>query len=111
MCGLFGVTYFSVRQRLREFGVRTALGASRGQVMRLVLGEGVRVAAPGIVLGLVAAMGVARALSRMLVATSPTDVPTLAITLLVQAAVTLAACALPAWQASRVDPLVVLREG
>lgn len=111
VCGLFGVTYFSVRQRLREFGVRTALGASRGQVMRLVLGEGVRVAAPGIVLGLVAAMGVARALSRMLVATSPTDVPTLAITLLVQAAVTLAACALPAWQASRVDPLVVLREG
>jgi putative ABC transport system permease protein len=107
--GLFGVTYYAVSQRTREFGVRVALGATRPRVMALVLGEGVRLAIPGVVVGAAAAFAAARLLSSMLVDVSPGDPLTYGATVALQIAVALAACALPAFRATRVDPMVALR--
>ena len=108
--GLFGVTYFAVRQRTREFGVRIALGARSGDVMRQVLGEGVRLAMPGAAAGLVLAAIAARVLSRMLLGVSPADPASFAATAAIELAVALAACALPARRATQADPLVALRD-
>jgi predicted permease len=98
--GLFGVTYYLVQQRTHEFGVRMALGATRGRVMRIVLGEGARVALAGTLLGAAGAFVAARLLSRALVDVSPADPLTYAATAALQLLVALGACALPAWRAS-----------
>ncbi|MGE5812922.1 MAG: FtsX-like permease family protein, partial [Acidobacteriota bacterium] len=108
--GLFGVTYYLVQQRTREFGVRIALGATRGHVLRVVLGEGIRVALVGTVLGATGAFAAARLLSRALVDVSPADPIAHAATAALQIIVALAACALPAWRASCANPIEVLRE-
>jgi ABC-type antimicrobial peptide transport system permease subunit len=107
--GLFGVTYYVVQQRTREFGVRLALGATRWRVLRTVLGDGIRVVVAGIVLGTAGALVGARLLSRGLVDISPADPFTYAATGVVQIAIALAACALPAWRASRTNPIGALR--
>jgi predicted permease len=108
--GLFGVTYFAVNQRRREFGVRSALGATLGDVRRLVVGETVRLAAPGVVLGLVAAFGtvmVARATLPAVPALGPWPY---VLAALIQVAVVLAAGLPPARRASSTSPIEVLRE-
>jgi hypothetical protein len=107
--GLFGVMYFSVSQRTREFGIRAALGATRGRVMSVVLGEGLRLALPGVVLGGVAGYLGARLLARALFGITPADPVTFAATAAIEIAVTLAACALPAYHATKADPVVALR--
>lgn len=107
--GIYGVLSYLVTQRTREIGVRMALGAQRGNILRLLLGEGIRLAAIGIAIGLVAAVGATRLLAGLLFGVLPTDPSVLlAVTGLI-AAVTLAACSVPAWRAIRIDPMVALR--
>ena len=108
--GLFGVTYYTVGRRTREFGVRAALGATRSRVVALVLREGLGLTAIGIGLGLLGALIVMRLAARALFGVSPADPVTYAAAAAIQSCVALAACALPAYRATRVDPIVALRE-
>jgi predicted permease len=108
--GLFGVTYYAVSQRTREFGVRVALGATPRRVMSLVLKEGLVLTIPGVVLGAAAAFAAARLLSNALFGISPGDPFTYATTAALQTLVALVACALPAYRATKTDPMVALRQ-
>jgi ABC-type antimicrobial peptide transport system permease subunit len=109
MVGLFGVTYFAVRQRTREFGIRIAIGATSGTVMRQVLGEGARLSLAGSLLGLAGALIAARIIARALVGVSPMDPASFITAALVEGVVAVAACALPARRATQTDPIVALR--
>jgi ABC-type antimicrobial peptide transport system permease subunit len=107
--GLYGVLSYLTTQRTGEIGVRMALGAQRGQVVRLMLGDGLRPALYGLVLGLAASAGAVRLIESMLYGTRPLDpaiFAAVAATLLVVAAL---ACLIPAWRASRIDPMQALR--
>jgi len=108
--GLYGVMAYSVGRRRREIGVRMALGAPRGVVLRLIVFEGMQVVGFGILVGLGAALLVGRLLSRMLFGISPSDPVSFASACLTLIAVALAACYLPARSATRIDPMTVLRE-
>ena len=108
--GLFGVLYFTITQRTREFGIRVALGATSGRVVRLVLREGLALAVPGVLLGGAAAFIAARFLSRGLFGITPGDPVSFAATVAIQLLVALAACALPARRATRADPMAALRQ-
>lgn len=108
--GLFGVMYFTVSQRTREFGIRVALGATRQRVIRVVLSEGLRLAVPGVALGLAGGYIVARILARALYGIGTADPVSFGGTATVQVVVALAACALPAYRATRADPIVALRQ-
>jgi putative ABC transport system permease protein len=107
--GIYGVLSYFVLQRGQEIGVRIALGAQRGNVLQLVLGQGLRLIAIGVALGLAVAFVSARALTSLLFGVKPTDLPTFAVVALLLALLGLLACAVPALRATRVDPLVVLR--
>lgn len=107
--GLYGVLAYRVRQRLPELGVRMAFGADARRIFGLVLGQGLALVAIGLAVGIVAAMLLARALSEQLVGVSATDPLTYAAIATVFAAVAAMACALPAWRATRADPLEPLR--
>jgi putative ABC transport system permease protein len=107
--GVYGVMSFSVAQRTREVGIRVALGAARHEVIRLVLGRGLKVVLAGLVVGLAAAFGVARVLAHQLFGVSPDDPVTFVLAPAVLVAVALVACWLPARRAGRVDPVVALR--
>ncbi|MEX2179564.1 MAG: ABC transporter permease [Gemmatimonadaceae bacterium] len=108
--GIFGVISYSVSQRHFEIGLRLALGATPGAVVRQVLGEGMRTAALGAVVGLAAALGTTRLLSAMFVGVTATDPATLAIVTALLVLVALAASWLPARRASAVDPLGAIRD-
>jgi putative ABC transport system permease protein len=107
--GLYGVTSYSVAQRTQEIGIRVALGAQEADVFRLVVGQGLRQAGLGLVLGLAAAFAVTRTMTSLLYGVSATDPPTFGGTSLLLLLVACAACYLPARRATRVDPLVALR--
>jgi predicted permease len=107
--GIYGVMSYGVAQRTRELGMRLALGATRGSVLRMVLGQGARLAGPGLLLGLVAAMGSARVLGDLLYEVSPLDPWTHVLVAAVLAAVSVAATWLPAHRATRLDPAESLR--
>jgi putative ABC transport system permease protein len=108
--GLYGVQAFIVSQRTRDIGVRIALGATAADVIADVLGQGLRLAALGIVVGVGLALAATRLMSTLLFATSPTDVATFVGAAVLLAAVASLASAVPAIRASRVDPLVALRD-
>jgi putative ABC transport system permease protein len=107
--GIYGVISYAVSQRTREIGVRMALGAHPGNVLRLILGEGLKLVLAGAALGIIFALLATRFIATMIYGVSATD-PLIffsVITLLVL--VSLAACYIPARRAMRVDPIVALR--
>lgn len=107
--GLFGVITHSVSQRTREFGIRIALGAQRGEIVAMVLRQGMKLAGMGVLVGLAGAFAATRLLSGLLFGVSPVDPITFLAVPLLLAAVALLACWLPAQRATRIDPMVALR--
>jgi predicted permease len=107
--GLYGVIAYSVGRRTQEIGIRMALGAQRGNVLRLVVGEGLRIAGIGVAIGLAAAFLVTRALQSQLYGVTASDPLTYALTAAILIAVTVLACYIPARRASRIDPMEALR--
>jgi predicted permease len=107
--GVYGVVSYGVAQRTRELGIRVALGAAASSVRRLVLGRGMAVAGLGIALGTAASVVLARTLRASLYGVGPTDPATLAGVAAILAAVSAAACWLPARRAARLDPVVALK--
>ena len=110
LIGIYGVIAYAVALRTHEIGVRMALGAQRGQVVRLVVLEGMRLAAAGITVGLAAAFALTRLMAGLLYDVKPTDPSTYAAVAAALAATALAACCKPALQAARVDPVRALRQ-
>jgi putative ABC transport system permease protein len=108
--GIYGVIAYSVAQRAREIGIRMALGAQRGDVMRLVLTQGGHISAAGIVLGSVASLGLTRVLAKLLFSVSAVDAATFAMVAFVLALITMVASYIPARRTLRMDPLIVLRQ-
>jgi len=108
--GIFGVLAFSVSQRTREFGVRMALGARTVDVVRLVLGGGLKIIAGGIVVGLAGAAVLTRSIGSLLFGVKPLDPVTFLAAPALLALIALVACSVPAMRAARVDPAVALRQ-
>jgi hypothetical protein len=107
--GVFGVVSYAAAQRTHEIGIRMALGAGRRDILKLVLGQGVRFIGIGIVLGLAAAWALTRAMSKLLIGVSSTDPITYVVAVAILAGVALLACYIPARRAAMVEPLVALR--
>jgi predicted permease len=109
MIGAYGVIAYWVAQRTQEFGIRLALGASRADLLRLVLRQGLVLSGAGIGIGLIAAINVTRLMSGMLFEVRPGDPLVYSVAASLLAAVAMLACYVPARRASRVDPMVALR--
>jgi predicted permease len=107
--GLFGVTYYAVSGRVREFGVRAALGATPHRITAQVLREGLALSLPGVLIGVLGATLAMRVLARGLFGVGPADPLTYAGAAALQLIVALIACSLPAYRATRVDPMTALR--
>jgi ABC-type antimicrobial peptide transport system permease subunit len=110
MVGIHGVVAYSVRQRVREIGIRMALGARRGAVSRLLVGEGMVWAMLGIAIGVPAAFGLTRLLQGLVFGVSPTDAATFVAVPIVLAVVAAFASWVPARRAARIPPTEALRE-
>jgi putative ABC transport system permease protein len=109
MVGVFGILAYSVQQRARDFGVRRALGATSGDVVRLVMTSAARIVAGGAAVGLIAAAAAGRLVTTMLFGVEPLDVTTFSLVTAVIAAAAVLSVAGPAWRATRIDPATVLR--
>jgi ABC-type antimicrobial peptide transport system permease subunit len=107
--GIYGLMSYSVEQGTRDIGVRLALGAARGTILRMVVTRGMTLAGIGLAVGLAAAFGASRVLARLLYGVRPHDPATYAVVALVLGTIALAACYVPALRATRVDPIVALR--
>ncbi len=107
--GVHGVMSFSVAQRRNEMGIRSALGADSSDLVRLVVGNGMRTASLGLAIGSLGAFGLTRFLASLLYNTSPTDIPTMVAVAATLGGVAILACYIPARRATRVDPIEALR--
>jgi putative ABC transport system permease protein len=107
--GIYGVISYSVAQRTSEFGIRIALGAAPKDVLGMVLGQGLMLGAVGVALGAAGALALTRYIRGLLFGISSFDPLTFVVMAAVLAAVTLAACWIPAHRATRVDPMIALR--
>ena len=107
--GLYGVLSYLMTQRMTEIGIRIALGAQREQVLRLMLADGLRPAVLGLIFGLVASAAAVRLIQSMLFETRPLDPAVFAAVTATLLLVAAAACIVPAWRASRLDPMQALR--
>lgn len=110
IAGVYGVMAYTVGQRSKEFGLRIALGASTGSVVRLILGQGLALTGIGLALGLAASTAGTRLLKSMLFEVQPNDPPTFAAVAILLTVVALLACYIPARRTTRVDPMVALRD-
>jgi ABC-type antimicrobial peptide transport system permease subunit len=107
--GIYSAMAYSVSQRTHEIGIRTALGAQRWDVLRLVMKDGAKIALIGIASGIAGALALTRLMTSLLFEVKPTDPATFAGVAILLALVALAACYIPARRAMRVDPMVALR--
>jgi putative ABC transport system permease protein len=107
--GIYGVIAYAVEQRAHEFSIRTALGAGRGDIIRLVLREGLIVTLVGLAIGVAAAFGLTRLIANQLYGVTPMDPLTIATVALLLTAVAMLACVIPARHAAKADPLAALR--
>ena len=107
--GIYGAMAYAVSQRTHEIGIRTALGAQRRDVLRLVMRDGAKIALFGIAIGIAGAIALTRLMTSLLFEVKPTDPETFAVVTIVLAIVALAACYVPTRRAMRVDPMVALR--
>lgn len=107
--GVYGVMAYTASQRMREFGLRIALGARSGDVMRMVVRQGMRLALIGLLIGLAGALALTRLMTSALYGVSATDVVTFAGVRLLLGSVVFTACYLPARRAAKVDPITALR--
>ncbi|MGZ7057172.1 MAG: ABC transporter permease, partial [Candidatus Angelobacter sp.] len=110
LVGIYGVVSYMAGQRTREIGIRVALGAQRGNVLRLVLGQGVRLTVMGAIAGVIGSLALTRLLKSQLFDIKPTDPATLIGVAVLVLLVAVAACYVPARRATHVDPLVALRQ-
>jgi len=107
--GIYGTISYSVRQRTPEIGVRLALGAQQSQVFRLILGHGLKIITVGLVLGLAGAFALSRLIRGLLFNVTPSDPLTFVLVSAILFFIAILAAALPARRATRVDPLIALR--
>jgi len=109
LAGIYGTMSYAVAQRTREVGIRVALGAQRGDVLKLVVGEGMKLIVVGIGVGLFGAFALTRWMTSLLFSVSASDPLTFVVIALLLMIIALLACWLPARRATKVDPLVALR--
>jgi ABC-type antimicrobial peptide transport system permease subunit len=107
--GIYGVLAGAVTERIREIGVRSALGASRGDIVGMILRQGLSLTGAGVAVGAVLALAFMRVINDMLFGVTASDPVTYVAVAVVLSAVALAACLVPAWRAARVDPATTLR--
>ena len=109
LIGVYGVMSYTVAQHTREIGIRMALGAQPGSILRLIIGRGLVLVSMGVAIGVLASFALTRFIENMLFGVTPTDPLTFAMIVVLLGFVALLACLIPAARAMRVDPIVVLR--
>jgi putative ABC transport system permease protein len=107
--GIYGVISYSLTQRTHEIGIRMALGAQRGDVLRMILAQGAKTVGTGVIIGIVASFGLTRLMAKVLFSVSAVDPATLAAVAIALALIAMLACYIPARRTLRVDPMVALR--
>jgi ABC-type antimicrobial peptide transport system permease subunit len=110
VAGIYGVMTYGVTQRRREIGVRVALGAQRGQILRAILGQGLATTGIGVAIGIIAALALTRTIENLLFGVAPTDPVTFAFVIALLTGVAMLACYLPARRATGTDPMEALRQ-